>query len=153
MLIHTGLWYQNLYYMPVRRQSLVNRTFRCRVTQDHNHNGRTWIGCLDKSQSPNKHGTWSHHFCQPQSPYCTKKATNPKMASQESSGLEAIPTINKDNFKLDVYIRAEIHVLLCIGSSIEAVWIVINTLTTSYLVWICLSATRLLQVSFKCQAS
>ena len=66
--------------------------------------------------------------------YCPEKATNPKMASQESSGLEAIPTINKDNFKSDVYIRAEIHVLLCIRSLVEAVWIVISTLTTSYLV-------------------
>ena len=67
-------------------------------------------------------------------PYCPEKATNSKMASQESLGLEAIQTINKDNFKSDVYIKAEIHVLSCIGSSIEAVWIVISTLTTSYLV-------------------
>ena len=67
-------------------------------------------------------------------PYCPKKATNSKMASQESSGLKAIQFLNKDNFKLDVHIRAAIHVLLCIGSLVEAIWIVISTLTTSYLV-------------------
>ena len=67
-------------------------------------------------------------------PHCPEKATNPKMASKESSGLKAIPTIKKDNFKSNVYIKAKIHVLSCIGSLVKAVWIVISTLTTSNLV-------------------
>ena len=51
------------------------------------------------------------------------------------------------------YIKVEFHVLSSFGTSIEAVWCYIDTLATTHLVWVCTRATRLLQITFKRQAS
>ena len=80
--------------------------------------------------------------------------SSPKMAFKKASSSRTIAKCDNLDWYKSLYhvsLKAKIHVLSCRGSSIEAIWMDIDTHAQPYLARVRSSAIRLCQISFKCQ--